>query len=98
MVWACFSDGKPSLLIVYDSGGVNTDAYLKILEEGVVEFINTLLTPGEGSDIITVATDDTFLFIHDNAPCYTAKKVQQFLKLQRIPIMKWPLNHSISIR
>jgi DDE superfamily endonuclease len=69
---------------------VNADAHLKILSEGLVEFINTLLTPEEGSDTITVATDDVFLFMHDNAPCHTAKKVQEFLKLYRIPIMKWP--------
>jgi hypothetical protein len=90
MVWACFSNGEPGPLIVCDSGGVNADAYLKILSEGLVEFINTLLTPEEGFDTITVATDDTFLFMHDNAPCHTAKKVEQFFKLRRIPIMKWP--------
>lgn len=89
MVWTCFSDGKLGRLIVCDSGGVNADAYLKILEDGLVEFINTLLIPEEGSDTITVATDDAYLFMHDNAPCHTTKKVQQFLKNQRIPIMKW---------
>ena len=47
MEWACFSNGNPGALIVCDSGGpirLNADAYLKILEDGVVEFINTLLT------------------------------------------------------
>jgi hypothetical protein len=90
MVWGCFSNGRPGPLIVCDTGGVNADVYLEILSEGVIEFINELLTPEEGSDTITVATDDAFLFMHDNAPCHTAKKVQQFLKLRRIPIMKWP--------
>lgn len=74
MVWGCFSNGKPGPLIVCDTGGVNADAYLEILSEGVIEFINELLTPEEGSDTITVATDDAFLFMHDNAPCHTAKK------------------------
>lgn len=90
MVWACFSDGKPGPLIVCDTGGVNADAYLKILSNGVVEFINELLEPETVSDTIRVATDDAFLFMHDNAPCHTAKKVQEFLKLRRIPMMKWP--------
>ena len=81
MVWACFSNGKPGPLIICDSGAVNADAYLKILSDGVVEFITELLIPEEGSDSIRVATDDAFLFMHDNAPCHTAKKVQQFLKL-----------------
>ena len=90
MVWACFSNDELGPLIVCDSRGVNADTYLKILLKGVVKFINTLLTPEEYSDTITIATDDAFLFMHNNAPCHTAKKVQQFLKLQRIPIMKWP--------
>ena len=90
MVWACFSNDELGPLIVCDSRGVNADTYLKILLKGVVKFINTLLTPEEGSDTITVATDDAFLFMHDNTPCHTAKKVQQFLKLRHIPIMKWP--------
>ena len=90
MVWACFSNGKPGPLIICDSGAVNADAYLKILSDGVVEFITELLIPEEGSDSIRVATDDAFLFMHDNAPCHTAKKIQQFLKLRCIPMMKWP--------
>jgi len=90
MVWGCFSQGKPGPLIVCETGGVNANAYLEILSEGVVKFIDELLTPEETSDTITVATDDTFLFMHDNAPCHTAKKVAKFLKASRIPIMKWP--------
>src|SRR5947207_10095766 len=90
MVWGCFSNGRPGPLIVCDTGEVNADAYLEILSKGVVEFISKLLTLKEGSGTITVATDDVFLFMHDNAPCYMAKKVQQFLKLRWIPIMKWP--------
>ena len=90
MVWACFSNGKLGPLLVCETGGVNADAYLQILSEGLATFINELLTPDEGSDTIRVATDDAFLFMHDNAPCHTAKKVQQYLKNQRVPIMKWP--------
>ena len=82
MVWGCFSNERPGPLIVCDIGEVNADVYLEILSEGVIEFINELLTLEEGSDTITVATDDAFLFMHDNAPCHTAKKVQQFLKLR----------------
>ena len=52
MVWACFSNGKPGPLIICDSGAVNADAYLKILSDGVVEFITELLIPEEGSDSI----------------------------------------------
>jgi hypothetical protein len=90
MVWACFSNGRPGPLIVCDNGAVNADAYLQILTEGLATFIDELFTPEEGSDTITVATDDAFLFMHDNAPCHTAKRVEQYLKVLRIPVMKWP--------
>ena len=69
---------------------VNADAYLQILTEGLATFIDELFTPEEGSDTLTVATDDAFLFMHDNAPCHTAKRVEQYLKVLRIPVMKWP--------
>jgi DDE superfamily endonuclease/Transposase len=90
MVWACFNGVKPGPLIVCDAGSVNADRYLDILCDGVVTFVNELLTPISGSDTITVATGDSFLFMHDNAPCHTAMKVTQFLKKQRVPTMKWP--------
>ena len=89
MVWACFSNGKPGPSIVCDFGAVNANIYLKILSDGGVEFINKLLTPEEDADTLQVATDDVFLFMHDNAPCHTAKKVTQFLKSRCIFMMKW---------
>lgn len=30
------------------------------------------------------------IFMQDNAPCHTAKRVKQFLEAQDIEIMKWP--------
>jgi transposase len=90
MVWGCFNGLKPGPLIVCDAGSVNADRYLDILHDGVVTFVNEMLTPAPGSNTITVATSDTYLFMHDNAPCHTAKKVTQFLKKRRVPTMKWP--------
>ena len=90
MVWACFSGTKVGPLIVCEMGSVNANQYLEILEHGVITFVNDLLTPPLGSDTITVATEDTFLFMHDNAPCNTAAKVTQFLKTRCLPTMKWP--------
>jgi len=90
MVWACFSGEKVGPLIVCDTGSVNADRYLEILDDGVVSFINELLQPHEGSDTIEVAANNAFLFMHDNAPCHTAKKITRFLKRKRIPTMKWP--------
>ena len=90
MVWACFNGLKPGPLIVCDAGSVNADRYLDVLRDGVVTFVNEMLTPELGSNTITVATEDTYLFMHDNAPCHTAKKVTEFLKKRRVPTMKWP--------
>ena len=89
MVWACFTGSGPGPLIVCEAGNVNADRYLDILQDGVVTFVNTLTEPAEGTDSITVATNDTFLFMHDNAPCHTATKVTKFLKMKRLPTMKW---------
>ena len=71
-------------MIVCDAGSVNADRYLEILKDGVVTFIDALLKPAPGADSITVAADDTFLFMHDNAPCHTATKVTTFLKKGKI--------------
>jgi len=90
MVWACFSGAKVGPLIVCDAGSVNADRYLQILRDSVITFVDDLLMPASNSDIITVATNDAFLFMHDNAPCHTAIKVTKFLKKQCVPIMKWP--------
>ena len=90
MVWACFSGMKVGPLIVCESGNVNTDRYIEILENGAVSYIGSLSNPSSGSDTTTTLNNDTVLFMHDNAPCHTARKVTQYLKTKRIPIMKWP--------
>ena len=87
---ACFTGAGPGPLIVCEAGNVNADRYLNILRDGVVTFVDTLIKPAQGADSIIVATDDTFLFIHDNAPCHTVTKVTKFLKTKCLPTMKWP--------
>src|SRR5436190_7469131 len=77
-------------MIICDTGNVNVERYLKILEDGVITFIETLLTPSDDAETIEVATDNSFLFMHDNAPCHTAVKVTKYLKKRRVPTMKWP--------
>ena len=90
IVWACFTDAGPGPLIVCDAGSVNANSYLEILKDRVVTFVDKLLEVPPGADSITVATDDTFLFMHDNAPCHTATKVKKFLQKRHLPTMKWP--------
>ena len=90
MVWACFNGMKVGPLIVCESGNVNADRYIEILENGAVSYIGSLSNPSSGSNTTTTLNNDTVLFMHDNAPCHTAHKVTQYLKTKRIPIMKWP--------
>jgi transposase len=90
MVWACFSGTKVGPMIVCDAGNVNADRYIEILENGVMSFIEDLLTPCKGSDTIKVAMPDAYLFMHDNAPCHKANKVTNYLRKRRVRTMKWP--------
>jgi hypothetical protein len=85
MVWACFSGEKVGPLIICETGSVNADRYLEILENGLVSFVDELFTPPASSDTIKVATIDAFLFMHDNGPCHTATKIAQFLKKKTCP-------------
>ena len=90
MVWACFSGMKVGPLIVCESGNVNTDCYVEIFENGAVSYIGSLSNPSSRSDTTTTLNNDIVLFMHDNAPCHTAHKVTQYLKIKWIPIIKWP--------
>ena len=90
MVWACFSGNKVGRLIPCDVGAINSDRYLSILTDGVVSFVEELFANKSDSDTIAVVTPDSYIFMHDNAPCHVAAKVTSFLKRKRIPVMKWP--------
>jgi len=90
MVWACFSGANVDPMIVCNTESVTVDRYIEILNNGAVTFIDELLTAPEDSDMIKVATPDSYLFMHDNAPCHTAIKVTQYLKKRHLQIMKWP--------
>ena len=79
MVWACFSGNKIGRLIPCDTGAINSDRYLEILNDGVVSFVNELFASELGSDTIKVVTGKSYLFMHDNAPCHVTAKVTEFL-------------------
>ena len=80
---------KVGPLIVCKSRNVNVDRYIEIFKNGAVSYIGSLSNPSLGSNTITILNNDTVLFIHDNVPCHTARKVTQYLKTKWIPIMKW---------
>ena len=90
MVWACFTGDRLGPLIVYDKGGIGADEYEDILYDGLFSLIDDLLEPPEDPDTIQVATEDTYIFMQDNAPCHKATEILEFLEEYRVPLMQWP--------
>ena len=71
------SSGARGRLVTY-SGKVNGPAYVKIIEEILLLFIEY--------------TFDDFVFMHDNTPSHRSKFAIQCLKSKRIKILKWLRN------
>jgi hypothetical protein len=90
MVWACFTGERLGPLVVCDEGGIGADEYEDILYDGLFSLVDDLLQLPENPDTIQVADENTFLFMHDNAPCHKAAHILEFLKENHVPVMKWP--------
>lgn len=90
MVWACFTGERLGPLIVCDEGGIGANEYEDILYDGLFSLIDDLLELPENTDTIQVADETTFLFMQDNASCYKATKVLEFLAENHVPVMEWP--------
>ena len=88
MVWACFTSERLSPLIVCDEGGIGVDEYQDNLYDGLFSLIDDLLEPPEDPKTIQVATEQTFLFMQDNAPYHKATEVLDFLKENCVSIME----------
>ena len=52
--------------------------------------IDDLLESPKEPGTIQVATEDTYLFMQDNASCHKAVEVLEFLAEHRVPVMEWP--------
>lgn len=78
MVWGCLTGEGTGELIRID-GNVNTDKYIKILEQGLIKTI-------EDYDFDAKKV----LFMQDGAPAHTAKATLNWLKLQGINKIDWP--------
>ena len=70
MIWACFVGEKLGPILFF-TGTVNQDVYMKLLEEHLEPFIVAL----KGD------SDDTLWFQQDNARPHTAKKTQELLEV-----------------
>jgi transposase len=90
MIWACFSGDRVGPILTLEQGGIGSDEYEEILYEGLLPMIDDILAPPENTDTIQVADENTFLFMHDNAPCHKTSAITNLLTDHHIPVMKWP--------
>jgi hypothetical protein len=91
MVWACFSYGHLSDLVVFPKGGMGSDEYIKTLDGALIPFIENLFSVDD-DDTIGVTTSGDYIFMQDNAPCHSSKKSMEYFASRGIPVMKWPAN------
>lgn len=92
MIWACFSGERTGPLLAFEQGGIGSDEYMDILYEGLLPMIDDLLKVPDGADTVQIADENTFLFMHDNAPCHKTGDIRQLLQENHIPVMVWPAN------
>jgi len=81
MVWGCFiGDKKSQLAPMY--GKQNADAYIVILRENLIPFIETL----------PQHVQRDFVFQQDNAKIHTAFRTMDFFEEHSVIVMEWPPN------
>ncbi|KAI5615079.1 hypothetical protein C0J50_3304, partial [Silurus asotus] len=76
MVWGMFSAAGVGPLIQLH-GRVNANVYQNLLQQHMVPSLRSSL-------------NQPAVFMQDNAPCHTAKRVKPFLETENIEIMTWP--------
>lgn len=76
MVWGIMSASGCGPLVRLQ-GSVNAEVYKQLLRQYTIPYFQSApLKPP--------------IFMHDNAPCHTAKKVKAFLLENRVQVMDWP--------
>lgn len=80
MVWSCISAEGPGPLY-FCQGTMNQHQYKDVLENVLLPYMNDL-DPNEGPHT----------FMHDNAPCHTAKSIKLFFETVAMPVLPWPGN------
>jgi len=90
MIWICFTDERlSSLIVVCDEEGISADEYEDILYDDLFSFVDDLLEIPEDDDEVRIADEKIFLFLQDNASCYKATNILEFLEENHVPVMKW---------
>lgn len=76
MVWGVFSADGPGPLVRLH-GRVNAEVYKQLLQQHLLPYLGaTRLQPP--------------IFMQDNAPCHTARKVKAFFEEENLSFMDWP--------
>ena len=75
-------------MVICNEGRIGADEYEDILYDKLFSLIDDLLEPSEDPDTIQVVNENTFLFMQDNAPCYKATCILEFLEENWVPVMK----------
>lgn len=83
MIWGCFS-ARGIGRIEICQGTVNAEKYIKILENKLLPTMRDQHFDGLNNNFC--------VFQEDNAPCHTAKIVQQWLRKKKVNRMWWPAN------
>ena len=65
------------------------DAYAEILFNSLLGLIDDLLEVPKNATTVEVATENTFVFMHDNASCHKIEEVKELLQEAHVPVMKW---------
>ena len=81
MVWGMFSAAGVGPLVQLH-GRVNANVYVNLLRQYAVPSLQ--LSPNQPA-----------IFMQNNAPRHTAKRVQQFLEAKNIETLKWPARDQI---
>lgn len=79
MVWGIMSAQGAGRLHVCE-GMMNKEKYLHVLRSRVVPQMMEWFPDGDGT------------FMHDSAPCHSAKICKEFLHQSNIPVLRWPGN------
>jgi hypothetical protein len=76
MVWGAISS-RGATPLIFIKGSVNSQKYIKILEEALISTMDFLYPDG-------------YIFQQDNAPCHKSRIVKKWFKDNLVVIMDWP--------
>jgi transposase len=80
MVWGCFVGDRLGPLVICEEGRMNSDDYIKILNDNLKEFKTTIETEW----------CTTLIYQDDNAKIHTSKKTCEWKRQNRIESLPWP--------